>query len=102
MLPTFDLSLPCSLCSCVPGPLWTFGPADPPVMEHPNVEPTSDEELQLKFHSQLRKVGDPVDATFANLFIRSLEEKSLPVRVRKWKHRKIHLEESLQPEGEKL
>jgi hypothetical protein len=37
-------------------------------MEHPDVEPTSDEELQLMedveyLHSQLRKVGDPVDAT---------------------------------------
>jgi hypothetical protein len=60
-----------------------------PVMEHPDVEPTSDEELQLMedvelLHSQLRNVDDPVDATFANLFIRSLEEKSLGMRVRNW------------------
>jgi hypothetical protein len=43
-------------------------------MEHPDVEPTSDKELQLMedvklLQFQLRNVGGPVDATFANLFI---------------------------------
>jgi hypothetical protein len=47
-------------------------------------------------HSQLRTVGDPVDATFAKLFVRSLEDKSLGVLVRKWQHRKINLEKLLQ------
>jgi hypothetical protein len=70
-------------------------------MQHPNVEPTSDEELQLMedvefLHSQLRTVGDPVDANFAKKIIRSIGDKSLGVRVRKWLHRKIHLEKSLQ------
>ncbi len=65
------------------------------------MEPTSDEELQLMedmefLHSQLRTVGDPVDANFANLFIRSFEDKSRGVRVRKWKQRKNRLDKLLQ------
>jgi hypothetical protein len=47
-------------------------------------------------HSQLLAVGVPVHAHIANCFIRSLEEKSLGERVRKWKLRKIHLEKLLQ------
>ncbi len=48
------------------------------------MQPTSDDELQLMedvdlLHSQLRTVDDPVDATFAKLFVRSLEDKSLGV-----------------------
>ncbi len=75
-------------------------PPIPPVMEFPDMQPTSDDELQLMedaelLHSQLRTVGDPVDATFAKLFVRSLEDKLLGMRVRKWQHRKIHLEKSL-------
>ncbi len=63
-------------------------PPIPPVMEFPDMQPTSDDELQLMedvelLHSQLRTVGDSVDATFAKLFVRSLEDKSLGVRVRK-------------------
>ena len=62
------------------------------------MQPISEDELQLMedvelLRSQLRTVGDPVDATFAKLFVRSLEDKSLGVR--KWQHRKIHLEKSL-------
>ncbi len=67
------------------------------------MQPTSDDELQLMqdvelLHSQLRTVGEPVDASFAlaNLFVRSLEDKSPGVRYRKWQHRKIHLEKMLQ------
>ena len=56
-------------------------------MEHPNVEPTSDEELQFMedvefLHSQLITVGDPVDANFAKKIIRSIGDKSLIIAGR--------------------
>jgi hypothetical protein len=57
-------------------------------MEIPDLQPTSDDELQLMqdvefLHSQLRTVGEPVDASFANLFVQGLQDKSLGVRFRK-------------------
>jgi hypothetical protein len=68
-------------------------------MEFPDMPPISDDELQSMedmelLRSQLRNVGDPVDATFAKLFVRSLEDKSLGVR--KWQHRKSQFEKLLQ------
>lgn len=68
-------------------------------MEFPDMQPISDDELQLMedvelLRSQLKTVGDPVDATFAKLFVRSLEDKSLGVR--KWQHRKSQFEKLLQ------
>ena len=67
-------------------------------MEFPDMPPISDDELQSMedmelLRSQLRNVGDPVDATFAKLFVRSLEDKSLGVR--KWQHRKSQFEKLL-------
>ena len=65
------------------------------------MQPTSDDELQLMqdvefLHSQLRAVGEPVDARFANLFDQGLRDKSLAERFRKWQLRKVHLEKLLQ------
>ncbi len=65
------------------------------------MQPTSDDELQLMqdvelLHSQLRTVGEPVDESFANLFVQSLQDKLLGVRYRKWQLRKIHFEKLLQ------
>ena len=61
------------------------------------MEPDSDEELGLMgevelLESQLKKAGEPVNQKYADMFLKSLENKALAERIKKWNQRKASLQ----------
>ena len=61
------------------------------------MEPDSDEELGLMgevelLQSQLTNAGRQVDPKFADIFLKSLENKALAERIKKWNQRKASLQ----------
>ena len=72
-----------------------------PVQDHGR-EPNSDDELLLmgeveSLQSQLKKTGETFNEKIENMFKKSLEDKPLPDRIRKWTIRRDQLRNMAEP-----